>query len=640
MRARRGLCPLMLALTLTACGGDDVAAPRVPGDPPPVDVLPVGTPLSPGLALSSPVTGDSLVPPGGTVVYVSTVSGTRANAVQATVTVGGARMPITATIIDGGFDPVAVPATEGDSIRVALLDSTGGVTVLVGSARRPVAPRVVRTSPRTGRSDVPLNSLVQVVFSAPMDPTTLPSSLQLSAAGVVVPGTVRLRTDGLLAEFVPAATLAPETNYELRIDDVARDVLGEALDDEVRVAFRTVAAVDTMPTTPPDTTPTTPPDTSTSMSGALVIYPSRHSEPLWDDPAGGRFARPRALFPGDTIWLHAASGLYSYPPRDSLGAEWQSDEPSVMSVGVLPGGREAFAVAMAPGTVELRASIDQAVGVLKLQVFEPMPSSMLVGVRLDIARDASFVVRENADGTGVVRLASETSLGQRSESWPQYIRGFPGFPAWRNASARQDGRLATNRGGVSVTDEVGGALRVLVPPLQLGWEACLAWSPDGRFIAYTTYEEWDNLYLVDTETNSVSQLWANRFATCPVWHPDGGRLIVTAPDQRFPPWPSMFALQVYSVSLDRPGWGDALFRNMIAGPFAPDGQTLLAVDLKGDLYRATAAGQLLEHIAGVAKVSPVAWSPDGRLIAMPYYLMSADGRYARNFDGEILGFAP
>jgi hypothetical protein len=31
---------------------------------------------------------------------------------------------------------------------------------------------------------------------------------------------------------------------------------------------------------------------------------------------------------------------------------------------------------------------------------------------------------------------------------------------------------------------------------------------------------------------------------------------------------------------------------------------------------------------------------DAQLIAMPYYLMSADGRYARNFDGEILGFAP
>jgi hypothetical protein len=28
------------------------------------------------------------------------------------------------------------------------------------------------------------------------------------------------------------------------------------------------------------------------------------------------------------------------------------------------------------------------------------------------------------------------------------------------------------------------------------------------------------------------------------------------------------------------------------------------------------------------------------VIAMPCYVMSTDGRYARNVDGEILGFAP
>jgi hypothetical protein len=38
----------------------------------------------------------------------------------------------------------------------------------------------------------------------------------------------------------------------------------------------------------------------------------------------------------------------------------------------------------------------------------------------------------------------------------------------------------------------------------------------------------------------------------------------------------------------------------------------------------------------------VAWSADGSLIAMPLYVMSADGRYARNISvgTEILGFAP
>ena len=629
---------LVLALIVSACARD-VAAPRPPVEPEPDDPAPPGTPGTPGtpwpagLVLSSPIIAgapDASV----SVVYVSAASGTRSSAVAASVLSKGSGARAVATIVDGGFDPVVVTAGDGDTINVSLLDGQGGASNYVGAVRRPVSPRVVRTSPLAGRRDVPLNSIVLVVFSAPMDSTAVSGRLQLTVAGEVVPGTVRLRTDRLAAEFVPTAALAPETDYELRVDPAIRDVLGAPLTGEVRIAFRTIARQDSTTSPPPDTTSTTP-----SAELRITIYPARHSEPLWDDPAGGEHWRPRALFAGDTLWLRLADW---YPvPIGSLSGEWQTNDPTTMSIEAAADGREAIAVALAPGTAEVQATVNGAVGKFRVQVFERMPASMLTGVRIDIARDGDFVFRQGLDGTSAVRLGDERSLGQGSTMWSQYMWGFPMYPAWRLASAHTDGRLATNRGGLSITDVMGGPARVLAGPPQLPSSVfCPAWSPDGRYLAVTAYEEWDELYVVDTQTGEVRFLMFGRFATCPIWHPDGTRLFVTVPDAQYPPCCWRWGLVVLSVALDRQGAGAPLFWEMVAGPFHPDGQSLLAVDLYGDMLRITPGGQQLARIAAVARVSPVAWSPDGSQIAMPYYVMSADGRYAMNVEGEILGFAP
>ena len=123
-----------------------------------------------------------------------------------------------------------------------------------------------------------------------------------------------------------------------------------------------------------------------------------------------------------------------------------------------------------------------------------------------------------------------------------------------------------------------------------------------------------------------------------MWHPDGTRFVVN----RFLPPYSVRANSQGAFSVSREGNGSpvALSRDLVAGPFASDGGALLVVDMHGNLYRAGIDGTQRAFIAAVGRVSPVAWSADGRLIAMPYYIMSADGRYARNVDGEILGFAP
>jgi sugar lactone lactonase YvrE len=120
--------------------------------------------------------------------------------------------------------------------------------------------------------------------------------------------------------------------------------------------------------------------------------------------------------------------------------------------------------------------------------------------------------------------------------------------------------------------------------------------------------------------------------TCPQWSPDGTRFFITAQE--------LGGYQVYAFWLEGDDPGEPLFLHQVAGPVAPDGRTLLVGDTHGNLYRAGIDGRQHQFIAAVGRVSPVAWSADGSLIAMPFYIMSADGRYARNVDGEILGFAP
>jgi hypothetical protein len=621
-----GFGRLGMLVLLVACNGDAASSgPREVGGVSPVGVI-VSGPV--------PMTHLSAASSRRTRTYVSAAPNTVPGAAHAIIRIRGGDSAV-AFVTEGGFDPVPLAAAEGAEVTVTIDDSSGRSTMGTARVRRK-PPRVVRTSPASQRSDVPLNIRVAVVFSAPMDGASVGEGLHLLRDGEIVPSEVRLSPDGIAAEVVPATNLAASADYELRVDDAMRDVLGQKLENEVRVTFRTAAGVDTSGADPANAGP-----------WDLEVYVSRHSEPLWHDPASGRYWRPRALFPGDTLWLRASRWELH---RESLLASWQSMTPGVVQVQVMPSGREAYAVAIAPGTAEVRAQVTApagsgsggAAGVLRLQVFEPMPASMLAGARLDLARDASVAFRQDVDGTNAVPLGDAASLVSASVWWEEPYSGYGFYLAWRKASVRPDGRLAASRGSaVLVADAVGGTLRTLATlPILPELGGCPVWSPDGRYIAVTgfVYPEISTLFIIDTETSTSRELLGEYSTTCPVWHPDGTRFVVN----RFLPPYSFRANSQGAFSVSREGNDSpvALSRDLVAGPFASDGGALLVVDMHGNLYRAGIDGTQRVFIAAVGRVSPVAWSADGRLIAMPYYIMSADGRYARNVDGEILGFAP
>ncbi len=241
MRRSRWLVVLVLATFGGVRCSDTPWGPGTPETPAPPNTLPELI-VSEALA---PATGEGALGAGIAVpmAYVSLPPGTVATAVSVRIrnlTTGGeATAP--EPIVDGGFDPVAVPASAGDRLALAFTDGSGGVREEYGTvpARRP--PVVVRTAPPKGRTDVALSVRPVVVFSEPIDPTTLPVGMRLVTGGTVVSGRVELLAPWV-AEFVAASSLEPGTRYDLEITQDVHDLTGIAIEAPLTVTFTTQTA--------------------------------------------------------------------------------------------------------------------------------------------------------------------------------------------------------------------------------------------------------------------------------------------------------------------------------------------------------------------------------------------------------------
>jgi hypothetical protein len=177
-------------------------------------------------------------------VYVALPAGSIPNAGVVTIRVQSSGVVVTANAVDGGLDPVAVPAVAGDTMRITVSVTGSAVPVAYGPTVPIVGrPVVIRTSPPPKKRDVPLNASLVVVFSEPI------------AAESVTPGAVYLTTGGKsvaahavvgdLDQFTlvltPDAALVPATDYTLTITQAITNLDGQPLSAPLSVQFTTEA---------------------------------------------------------------------------------------------------------------------------------------------------------------------------------------------------------------------------------------------------------------------------------------------------------------------------------------------------------------------------------------------------------------
>jgi TolB protein len=238
---RAWLLVAALSLLTIGCGRDDTGVSPRP------DTVLAQRLAFPG-NVSNPVSATAVAATTGAsataeqeVVYISLQRGIYPAGLSATVVNRRTGAASSIQMVEGGFDPVAIGAQAADTVNVDIR-VLGGATlqtfVVVPRIRRPV---VVRTDPPPKKRDVPLNAVLRVIFSEPIDPASLTAvTLDVASTGAAVAGSAELVPDQpWIAQFTPNAPLAPNETYELAVTDQIRDLNGEALETATSVTFTT-----------------------------------------------------------------------------------------------------------------------------------------------------------------------------------------------------------------------------------------------------------------------------------------------------------------------------------------------------------------------------------------------------------------
>ena len=457
---------------------------------------------------------------GLTVSYVSASPGTFNDAVSATLRNGGTGPIEQIVIVDGGFDPVAVPAVPGDQLSLVVTSSVGQTTYIVLKVPLRHPPEVVRTSPAKGRVDVALTIQIEVVFSEPVDKTTVTTtSLALFDMQSPVPGTVALAQNGLSAVFIPNAPLKEQTTYKFVIGQDLRDLDGDAPAEASTVNFTTARS-----SAVPDPAGQLRPDGELlfvrsdrqiyriNLDGtglSQMTFAGLNDRPAWS-PDGRRIAferntpGPENRGSGQTdIYLMAADG--SNIVRRTLGFEFWSAAWS-------PDGRK-LAVSdegIYYATTWIISADDDGNPPIQIAKDARTPAWSPDGSRIAFIRTSgddgyhqAFIM--NSDGTHVVPLTEFDSGGLFGLAWSpdgtklSFAKCLNGCDLWIiNADGSEQHRL-TDVGNVDGT----------------------AWSPDGQWLAVGS-----SIYVSPTR-------WISTISYVPA---TGGQLTTLIEDGYAPSW--------------------------------------------------------------------------------------------------------
>jgi len=537
-----------LVAVLSCSGADDIPGPRATGrksDSTLFAGLSASGPVANAFVASDRNAGEARAAMSAQVSYVSLVPGTFSDGTTATVTNLRTAERLTVEMLDGGFDPQPIPASLNDTLQVTVSLTGGKPDVVAYIAVARPAPRIVRTRPPRGQTDVPLNTVIAIVFTEPVNPASVnTTSVTLSAGASLVPGEVHVVVGtGYTVEFTPSTLLGAFTTYTLTVSAAVTNTAGSSMGTPASITFKTAGsasgAVMWM---------TVSPDSATANAGSHVQLEAR---------------------------LKDSFGGIAIPPYESV--IWKSSAPDVAyvnyagSVTAIGAGTAVISVrstdARYPSAATARITVNPATtpegaivftfcdfdsGPCGLYAVDPDGSNgrMLTGdseldpvwspdgtsIAFRSGRGCNwatstchfdlYVMKADGsgvrgDGSGLRRLTTFSGLDVRGMSWsPDGSRiVFAGAVLPTNLSSRE---------ALYVVNADGSGLRLLVSGPPGTSASSPEWSPDGSRIAY-------NVVLGDTSAINIvhadgsndiriSRPSASRGDLRPRWSPDGKRI--------------------------------------------------------------------------------------------------------------------
>jgi hypothetical protein len=454
------------------------------------------------------------------------------------------------TLIFTPADPLELDAEYVVTVEASVRDQNGNV---MEEAPAPFAfetagrPSLVESDPADGSEGVPLDAVVRLTFSTLMDTVSVEAALRVEPAF----GS-ELRWSGEILEIVPDEPLSADSEYTVTIGPEAADVAGVAVEQEARVALRTVA-------------PGLGVETLVPADGIDGIALGTAIRVVFDRPIDPASVDPELL----VIEPEVAGTLEVVPVA---GEEPTSDDEEADGAGRLlrftPSGplppNTTFAVELLPG---LEAASGGALAASVAWSFTTGPPPATVSNQITFVTDRAGIANVwamNPDGTGQRQLSAELSP----------VLDYAVAPDGSSVVVG-DGRhlifLRTDTGERRLLTEDGT------------WEFDPAYSPDGAVLAFAR---------ADAATGEGLGLWA--------WDVGGGAAapIEVPADLLGPDDPS--------PDSEEPG----LLR---APRFAPDGQAMAFVDATGAIGILELPDERFTRVGFTASAPPL-WLPDSSAI--------------------------
>ncbi len=391
-------------------------------------------------------------------------------------------------ILNGGLDPLAVPAIEGDKVSFEIYSYLASprapyqVTVPAKST-----PRFLRSSIDLERTSASRDGAITLVFSKPIDSQELSrANIALASASGAVSATLTFENaEHTLVGVTPTQPLAPNTTYTLSIGAALRDADGVALARESSVPFTTSSA------------------------------PS--------------FVAAFAFVRDGEIWMHQPDGTlsqltYTLDHTNSAPA-WSPDGTQLVFArgSYVADGARGIYVIDADGSNEHRL----AEGALAdAPAWSPDGKSILYS---SITDGSYAIMAVDADGKAPARAVVN-------------LPGYDAFPAWspdsRTITFTSDYRAYDFLNDLYQADADGKNVRpfLLGPffaPVQFYFQA--SWSPDGKQIAlvacpwgYTTCKEKSAIAVINADGSGYRTIANAGGYAKPTWTRDGRYIIFAA----------------------------------------------------------------------------------------------------------------